>query len=389
MPLATLSAQITSTGISAPTYAQILQSLKESFQAIYGSDVYVEADSQDGQWLATIASAIDDNNQAMINTYNAFSPTYAQGVGLSSTVKINGIQRESPSFSTAVGNVVGVAGSVITNGVVIDNNNNKWNLPASVVIPGGGTIAVTVTAQQPGSIVALTGTINRVGTPQKGWQSFLSTADATRGNPIETDATLRKRQTTAASLPSNSPLGGVLAALQNLPGVTRVLVYENATGAPDANGIPARSISVIIEGGDVALIAQTIGQKKTPGVATYGNTAQNYIDPITGIVYVIQFYVLASQASSVQITVQAMSGWNASILAKIQNSVSDYINSIQIGSPVQISRLWGPAYLNGSPDAKTYEITILQLDGAGIDVPVPFNKVASCDPSNVVITVLP
>jgi hypothetical protein len=61
-PLATLACTIDENGISAPSYADILASLQASFQSIYGSDIYIEADSQDGQWLATIAQIINDGN---------------------------------------------------------------------------------------------------------------------------------------------------------------------------------------------------------------------------------------------------------------------------------------------------------------------------------------
>jgi hypothetical protein len=63
-PLPTLSAQVTSAGISAPAYSDILLSLQASFRAIYGSDAYLEADSQDGQFLAIMAQAINDCNQS-------------------------------------------------------------------------------------------------------------------------------------------------------------------------------------------------------------------------------------------------------------------------------------------------------------------------------------
>lgn len=387
--VASMSAQVTSAGISAPSYQDILDTLISLFQSIYGSDVYVAADSQDGQWLATLATAINDQNQAMIATYNAFRPTGAVGVGLSSIVKINGIHRQEATFSTAVGNVVGQSGTTILNGVVQDNNGNQWDLPPSVTIPPGGTIAVTVTAAQPGAVAAPAGSINQIASPTRGWQSFVSTSDAVAGVPVESDATLRKRQSQSTSLPSNTPLGGVLSALANLDGVTRARVYENSTDSVDLNGIPARSISAVVEGGDVGEIAETIGQKKTPGAATYGNTTEPYIDPNTGINYDIEFFVLAEQAVSVEITITAGAAYSSTIESSIQQVVAEYINSLGIGVPVQFSRLWAPAYLNGSDDGQTYEITAMTLDGAGLDVTIPFNKAASCDPSNVVITVSP
>jgi hypothetical protein len=93
-PLATLACTIDENGISAPSYADVLASLQASFQSIYGSDIYIEPDSQDGQWLAVLAQIINDGNQADVTSYNGYSPSYAQGAALSSQVKINGLRRD-------------------------------------------------------------------------------------------------------------------------------------------------------------------------------------------------------------------------------------------------------------------------------------------------------
>lgn len=383
MPLATLSVSITPNGISAPSYADILLSLQQSMQAIYGADIYITPDSQDGQLLALIAAAINDANNAAIAAFNSFSPAVAQGTALSSLVKINGIKRNSSSFSTAVGNVVGQSESVINNGIVRDQNGNLWNLPASVTIPGGGSIAVTVTAQKPGAIVAPSGTINQIYTPAFGWQSFTSTSDAVIGLPVESDAALRIRQAVSTQLPSLTPLGALFSALANLTGVTALRIYENVTSSTDSNGLPAHSISVVIQGGTLAAIAQIIGQRKTPGAGTYGSTAQSYVDPTTGITYTINFYVLATQDIKVVVTGTALTGYNSNVAIEIQNAVAAYINGLGIGQPVQFSRMYAPAYLNGAADSATYEITGLTIQAppgaAGIvDLAIPFNKAAVC-----------
>jgi uncharacterized phage protein gp47/JayE len=387
MPLTTVGPTISDTGISAPSFADILQYLQQQAQSIFGSDAYLAPDSQDGQLLALFAKAIYDLDQAAIAAFNTLSPSFAVGTSLSALVKLNGLQRKVASFSSATGNVVGVVGTTINGGVVTDTNGNKWNLPPAVVIPGAGTIAVTVTAQEPGNIVAPSGSINQIGTPTQGWQSFVSTTDAVPGDPIETDAALRARQALSTAQPSKSTLAGLLSQLLNLAGVTRCAVYENTGNAPDANGLPAHSISVVIEGGNLQAIAQTIGQDKAPGCATFGTTPQNYTDPNTGITYTINFYVLALQNVTVNIVGNAFPGWSTTFAADIQNAVSAYIDGLGIGKPIQFSRLYLSAYLNGSAEGQTYEITTLQLNGAGIDVGIPFNKAANCPPASVTVAI--
>lgn len=392
MPLSTLSCTIDSSGISAPNYNAILESLRESIQAIYGSDVYIEPDSQDGQFIAIWARAIDNNNQAMIATFLNYSPTYAQGVGLSSEVKINGIQRQSPSFSTAVGDVIGAAGTNVIDGVVEDTNGNLWNLPTPTLIPVGGLITVTATAQLPGAIVAEAGSINKINNPTRGWQSFTSTADSDVGAPVESDAVLRRRQTLSTGLPAQNPIGAMLSVIINLPGVTRARAYENYTGVEDDDGLPAHSESMVVEGGDVQSIVNAIGLKKTPGAATYGTTSGIYIDPISGIIYTMRFFVLDKVDLEIVITGDAKNGYSSVTEDAIKTALVNYISAHTIGEDVQYLRLFAPAYLNGSIQGRTYEITALTVNISGdapgvIDIPIDFNQAAVLASTDITITI--
>lgn len=389
-----LSAKITETGISAPSFADILGTLQNKVREIYGSDIYIEPDSKDGQFIALVAQAIRDANDTAIAVHGQFSPGSAIGTGLSSVVKVNGISRAAASKSTAPGTVVGVAGTVIAAGTVKDANGNLWDLPANVLIPPAGQIDVTVTAQELGDINAASGTINKITTPVLGWQTFVSTADAAPGAPVETDATLRKRQSVSTALSASTPLGSMLGALLNLPGVVRAKVYENDTAAANADGIPAKSICAVVQGGDLAAIATTIGQKKTPGAGTHGTTTQSYTDPTTGIPYSIKFFVLANTAVKVKVEGTALTGFTTATAAQIKDEISAYIGEHDTGEDVEFTGLWAPAYLNLPARQRPYKINSLQVstDGGATwntnDVAVPFNSIAVCAATDVTVTIL-
>jgi len=399
-PLPTLAAQVTATGISAPSYADILASLKASLQSIYGSDAYLEPDSQDGQMLAIFASAINDANNMAIAVYNAFSPATAQGTGLSSVVKINGLARLIPSNSSATVNIVGQAGTQIVNGLVEDENGNKWALPALVTVPVGGLIAVTATAVVSGAISAAAGTINVIATPTRGWQSVTNPADAVVGAPVEDDATLRRRQSVSTSLAAVSVLDAMVGAIANLSGVTMWAAYENDTGSTNSLGIPAHSISMVVEGGDAQTIAQMIAQQKTPGTGTYGTTTETVYDQL-GVPSTIHFFAPTHVTLTVVITVKALPGFVTPTQTAIAAAAAAYIAGLGIGAgtldgtdKVYLSRVEAVAALMGSGVEKTFNITSVQLSrtGAGglaaADVAIAFNELAKCDAStNVTVTV--
>ena len=77
------------------------------------------------QFLGIVAAAINDSNAAAVAVYNSFSPATAQGNGLSSVVKINGITRLVASNSTVDLTVVGIAGTTITNGQASDSSGSS------------------------------------------------------------------------------------------------------------------------------------------------------------------------------------------------------------------------------------------------------------------------
>ena len=46
---------VDATGLRYPDYPTVLEYLKNEYRAIYGADTYLEADSQDGQWVSILA----------------------------------------------------------------------------------------------------------------------------------------------------------------------------------------------------------------------------------------------------------------------------------------------------------------------------------------------
>jgi uncharacterized phage protein gp47/JayE len=394
-PLPTLAAQITATGVSAPTYADILASLQASYRLIYGADINLDPSTQDGQWLAVLAQGYNDCNSAIVACYNQFSPATAVGAGLSSVVKINGIAREAATNSTADLTIVGTAGTVITNGVVGDANENQWALPASVTIPAGGSIVVTATCQTAGAISAAAGTITNILNPTLGWQSATNAANAVVGQAAETDSALRQRQSQSTSLPALTPMQAIVEAVENVTGVTAVVYDENDTGSTDANGVPAHTISLVVEGGDATAIATAIASKKAPGLPTYGTTTQTVVDS-AGQSNTINFFRPTSERIVVAITIKTLAGFVTATEAQIQNALAAYVNGLGISGgslSINIDDLIAAAKLP-APVGQTYKVVIDELlaavypaSPANADITLAFGQQPSLAVSDITLTV--
>ncbi|AQV19707.1 TPA: baseplate J/gp47 family protein [Escherichia coli] len=388
-----LSATVTAQGISAPDYQTILDTLTSYFRQIYGSDAYLEPDSKDGQMVALVALAVHDANNTAIEIYNSFSPTTAQAAALSSNVKINGITRKVATNSTADLLLTGTAGTTITNGSARDKNGIIWNFPASVAIGVDGTVLVTATCANSGSVAAMAGTITTINTPTRGWVSVTNPAAATVGTPAETDAELRIRQSQSVALPSITPFEALDGAVSNVTGVTRHKLYENDTGSEDGNGLPPHSVAVIVDGGDVTDIAQAIRGNKGQGTATHGATSVTVPDKY-GNPHVIKFSRSSDVPVYARIKLKVFTGYTSQIGQQIQQAISDYINSLTIGDSVLLSRIYSPANLGvvSGGNARYYdiqELTIGKSPGAlsSSNIDIRYNESASCTPENIVITV--
>ncbi|WP_042720517.1 baseplate J/gp47 family protein, partial [Herbaspirillum sp. B65] len=233
--------QITVAGCIRPTFADCLTYVQATYRAIYGTDIYLGADCQDGQFMTLLANALHDANGETLATYNAYSPATAQGAGLSSVVKINGIRRKRATFSTCDFLCVGQSFVAVSGGIVTDPVGYQWSLP-SFVIPATGQITVTGTCMTIGSVALAAGAVDTaagkgaIATVQRGWQSVTNPVAAAVGAPVETDSQLRQRQSLSVALPAQTVLGGLVGALSAISGVARLRAYENSTNQPDANG---------------------------------------------------------------------------------------------------------------------------------------------------------
>ena len=397
MTTSSLAAIVAPTGISAPTYNQLRSSVVTQVQGIFGTDIQLDSSTQEGQFISIFCAGMNDSNASVINAYKSFSPSYASGAAQSSLVKINGIQRAVATNSTVDVIVVGVAGTVINNGVVQDTAGNNWDLPASVLIPTTGYTTVLATAQQVGAISAPINSVNLIATPILGWQAVYNPVPGTLGNPIETDAQLRQRQTISTSFPALTVVGSIEAAVANIPGVINSVLYENNTGVTDSNGIPGHSIAVITYGGDPVAIATAIGTKKAPGCGTYGTTSETV--EIGNVPTNINFFQATPEVITATINIHPLTGYTAAHGLDAQKSLYNYINSLNIGDQVYITSAqavcvsFNVSLMNGSLPTNDYHLVSVDLGINGSpqvndDIAIPFNGIATIQLSDIVINLV-
>lgn len=388
-------------GLTIPGYLDIRDDNIAQFLKIFGTNQYVGTDSAIYQLIAILSLKQFDTMKALQYAYNQSSPTTAVGAGLDRIVKINGLARKPFSFSIVVLTITGAPGTVITNGVAQDTNENQWALPVTVTIPGGGSINVTATGTLPGSISAVAGAVSVIATPQAGWTGVTNAAASSPGTGIETDSQLRARQAISVALPSKTMFAGTVAAIAQLAGVTRYNILENPTGGTDSFGNPAHSITAVIEGGMQSAIAQTIYNNRGIGCLTNGNVGGspitqtvtiNVADPVTGFVIPISF-ISPPVDVPIYVIVNAhlLQGGTTATITAIQTAIVNYLNSLQIGELVSFGALYAAA-MSVNPNLSAPIFTINSLFSAitptptgTTDISMLFYKVAQGITANVTV----
>lgn len=249
--------EISTTGITTASQAELYAELATAFRAIFGADINLESNTPDGQILNIFIQSVLDVEDLVTQVFNSFDPDLAIGVVLDQRVAINGIQRQAGTYTTTNIDVV-VAQSVNIYGIdqsdqpiytVSDLSGNQWELLETELGLSVGTHTLVFRAANPGQVLTVPNTITIPVTIVLGVTSVNNPEIySTLGVDEESDAALRVRRQKSVSIQSQGYFKGLLGALENIPGITSASVYENDTGSTDSNGIPGHSIWVIVAG---------------------------------------------------------------------------------------------------------------------------------------------
>jgi len=273
--------QFTPDGIQVQTFQEIYNELATGYRAIYGEDINLDPDSPDGQRVAIETQLVLDSQSFGALEYNQRDPDFALGQSLNSIIKLSGITRRPATRSQV--DVTVVTDRPLTLPIdyaVEDDLGQSWSTLAVRTLIAG-TTTVTLFAVNFGSVAADPNTIVNPVTVVIGVQSVTNPLAATVGVDEETDQELRIRRNRSLETPQSSSIGRMFTALASVPNVTDVAVYENDTPTTDADGIPAHSLWVVVEGGAVAAIVETMTKNKTGGKGMVGSVTGTFSEPVT------------------------------------------------------------------------------------------------------------
>lgn len=271
--------EINQNGFKADSFIEILTRLSTQLKDIYGQDINLDQDTQDGQMLGINTTVISDLQDLALYIYNAMDPDFAEGVNLDRLLKLLARTRLPATKSTVDINLTLNRDAIIPiTYTVSDSNGQNWQITSEQTLTAG-THLVTFESVEYGMITAESNTITQQVTIMTEIDSLTNPADAVSGRDEESDQELRERRNKILEVNAYSTLGSIVGKLLTLDNVVDVCPYENKTSIYDSEkDINAHSYWLIVKGGEIDQITETIVKDKTGGTGLKGELEGTYIE---------------------------------------------------------------------------------------------------------------
>jgi uncharacterized phage protein gp47/JayE len=220
----------------------------------------------------------------MEDWYNQLDPDSAEGEAQDRLYRINDQTRKPESYSTVPVIITGTAGTIIDgspnpfSGNVDGDATAIFSVTEQAVIPESGSIEVVMTATEVGPILAPSGTLTVIKTPKTGITSIVNNEDAQAGQLVETSEKFRQRRLRNLRRAGSATLKGIIAAVDQVSGVTLVGGGENKSNQTDENGLPPKSVAIYATGGSKTDIAEAIAGSISGGIEPYGDISVSVED---------------------------------------------------------------------------------------------------------------
>ena len=271
--------------------AGVTKSTKEEIRGLISSefikqwpDAQVNSNGPIGVIIAAMTESSYNINQSLLQGYNQLFLETATGTFLDSIAAQNGITRIRERFATATVTFTGRDGYLIPSGTLVraPSNGVIFETTQSVQISIGtaDVIAKATTAGDVGNVP--TGSITALVSALPGVVSVNNAADAFGGGGTETDEELRLRIKTTINSYGSFPM--LTRRLYDIPGVSSVDILENLTNVTSSEGLPPKSISILINGGENDQIGKCLYDYLPVGTQTHGDQKVDVINPFGRVV---------------------------------------------------------------------------------------------------------
>lgn len=147
---------------------------------------------------------------------------------------------------------------------------------------GTGYTVIATASEDTGPLIALTGTLVNIETSFSGWNGVNNVADAVPGRDVEGQDAYRLRQENELPGDSASTFDAIRVRVAEAVGVdsSAVLVFVNNTASVNGDGMPPKSVEVLVDGGDDQDITDAVWANVGGGIEPFGNQPGNFVTDV-------------------------------------------------------------------------------------------------------------
>ncbi len=371
----------------------------------------LDPSTPDGLKIAHDAEVFYVLDETLQRAYNSKDPNKAKGRDLDVLSALTGTVRSKGTASTVELFLSGAAGSFVPKGTRYSSSTTGsiWATSQDVTLDSFGSVSVIALCTVSGPTQADSATIIRMVDVVGGVASCINPDPATPGTNAQTDSQLRVTRATAVGKPGNNQVDSTIGELFAVDGVRRVKAYENDTSSSAVSpenpyGLPAHSMSYIVDGGSVDDVAMAIYLKKNPGV--YLNQAGT---PVSAVVTspsyptnskLIKFSVPVYVDIEVVIEVADDGTLPSDAGQKITSAILEFtsgdlipadvgfkIDGFDIGESIPYTTMFTPINQVIGQYGNSY-ISSMTLNGASANVQIEFNEMSRWTSANIMVSIV-
>lgn len=329
---------VTDQGVITVDTEDIRSEFEQAYKQALGADLNLDISTPVGQLVVNDTTALTTSMAECVAMANETSVYTATGEALDVAASRAGYYRKQAAKTTVVATITGNDGVTIPAGSIVSDGTNEYASLDRVTIPVSGVTNVEFQCTTAGAIKCPAGTLTTIVTEISGWATVTNANDGIIGLETESDNVFRDRITANyLNKRARSILGAIVDNIAALPDVISCVGHENPTGDEvtyDGITFPAHSICISVVGGNGEDIATIMGQQKTLGAATVGNTSVAYTDESVNYQYVYQIY----RPSELPIYVEVEYTPNTYTGASTENDVKGLIMDYVANNPFKISQ---------------------------------------------------
>lgn len=371
----------------------------------------LDPSTPDGLKLAHDAEVFSAFDETLQQAYNSKDPNKAVGYDLDVVCSLTGTTRDNGTPSNVTLTLTGTTGTVVEAGKRIESatTGTRWTIDQTVTLVAG-TTSVGATCTVVGPTQADAGTLTKIVDTVGGLTGVTNPAPATPGTGVQDDSSLRIERATAVGRPGTNQVDSTLGELFAVDGVRRVAAYENDTNSAtvdpvdNPHGLPAHSMSYVVDGGEDDDVALAIYLKKNPGVLL--NQAGTPVEVnVTSPKYPTNTKLIRfSRPVAIDIVIAVTINDDGSLPSTIEDEIKEAVAAF--GAGTLINPEWGfisdgfgigedvPYFAVATPINKTIGqygnsfIQTLTVNGGSSSVVIAFNELSRWTTGNVTVTIV-